>query len=113
MATLTEFTHKYSKQLTIRNEIIPVGKTMENIQLSQIIENDDLLNERYYRTKLIIDEFLRDFINRCLTDTQIDGWQELADALKKDDKDLIEKKQEQIRNNIVTKFSKFNLVGTY
>lgn len=113
MATLTEFTHKYSKQLTIRNEIIPVGKTMENIQLSQIIENDDLLNERYYRTKLIIDDFLRDFINRCLTDTQIDGWQELADALKKDDKDLIEKKQEQIRNNIVTKFSKFNLVGTY
>jgi len=65
MSSLTKFTNKYSKQLTIKNELIPVGKTLENIKENGLIDGDEQLNENYQKAKIIVDDFLRDFIN-CL-----------------------------------------------
>lgn len=113
MSALTEFTNKYSKQLTLRNELIPVGKTLDFIKENLIVENDEQLNEKYLKTKIIVDDFLRDFINRCLVNTKVDGWQDLANALQVDDKELIEKTQTRLRANIVNVFEKFDIKTAY
>ncbi len=113
MSSLTKFTNKYSKQLTIKNELIPVGKTLENIKENGLIDGDEQLNENYQKAKIIVDDFLRDFINKALNNTQIGNWRELADALKKEDEDNIEKLQDKIRGIIVSKFETFDLFSSY
>ena len=85
MSSLTEFTNKYSKHLTIKNELIPIGKTLENIKKNGLIEADELLNNNYHKAKEIVDDFLRDFINKVLNNIQISNWSELADALNNAD----------------------------
>ena len=113
MASLLEFTDKYSKQLTIKNELIPVGKTLENIQKDCLVEKDYVLNDNYKKTKKIVDDFLRDFINRCLSNFQINEWNELAEAIKKDDDDKLKKVQEKLRALVISRFENFDLTSAY
>ena len=39
MALLNDFQVKFTKSITLRNQLKPVGKTLENIRKNQIIEN--------------------------------------------------------------------------
>lgn len=113
MASLTEFTNKYSKQLTLKNELIPVGQTLENIKKNGFIEGDEQLNENYKKAKKIVDDFLKDFINKTLNNIQIGNWSELADALKNDDEDNLKKIQGKFRGIIVSKFDQFDMFSAY
>ncbi|MGN1280677.1 MAG: type V CRISPR-associated protein Cas12a/Cpf1, partial [Succinivibrio sp.] len=113
MASLTEFTNKFSKQLTIRNELLPVGNTLENIQKNGLVEKDESLNENYHQAKKIVDDFLRDYISRCLNNIRISAWNELADAVTNGDEKNIKKVQDKFRKLIKSEFENFDLVSTY
>lgn len=62
-----DFTNLYSLQKTLRFELRPVGKTLEHIKNSGIIESDETLEEQYAIVKNIIDRFHRMHIDEALS----------------------------------------------
>ena len=58
MPKLSEFNVKFRKQITLRNELIPVGNTLFNIQKNKIISKDQELADKYEKAKLILDDIL-------------------------------------------------------
>jgi len=66
MNNLEMFTGLYQKSKTLRFELIPVGKTMENIEKNGILEKDAALAESYKRMKKTIDCFHKEFIDKRL-----------------------------------------------
>ena len=51
MSTLAEFSEKYQKTITLKNELIPVGKTLENFKNEKILEKDELLKTNSKKLK--------------------------------------------------------------
>ncbi len=41
MPNISEFSEHFQKTLTLRNELVPVGKTLENIISSNVLINDE------------------------------------------------------------------------
>lgn len=117
MAFLSEFNEKYSKSITLRNELIPVGNTLKNINENCLIEEDLLRSEDYKKAKLIIDEFHKEFIDKVLNQANL-NWNELADVLEEsvgndsESKDLHKQKlqsiQSNLRKNISLLFTKYS-----
>lgn len=73
-------TKQYSLSKTIRNELIPIGKTLENIKKNRIIESDELRKEHYQRVKEIMDDYHEKIINEALMDIKLDCLAEAADV---------------------------------
>jgi len=61
------FTKLYSLQKTLRFELKPIGKTLEHIKNSGIIESDETLEEQYAIVKNIIDKLHRKHIDEALS----------------------------------------------
>lgn len=80
MKNLQLFTGKYQRQLTLRNALIPIGATLENLKKHGIITTDEELEKKYQKAKTIIDDYHRHFIDANLSRVSLD-WQELAEAL--------------------------------
>lgn len=80
MHSLQLFTGKYQRQLTLRNALIPIGATLENLKKHGIITTDEELEKKYQEAKTIIDDYHRHFINDNLSRTAL-NWQELTEAL--------------------------------
>lgn len=113
--SLSEFTNIYGLQKTLRFELVPVGKTAENLEKSNILSHDEERNGYYAEVKRIIDNQHRALLERVLSSVPCDefdwfklasAYEELAtnsdkslnDQLKKD----IEKIQSDFRKKIVT-----------
>lgn len=117
MSKISEFNEHFQKTLTLRNELVPIGKTLENIISSDLLENDEKRSSDYKRAKEIIDDFHKDFIEKSLKSVNID-WCELEELLsKKNPLDFSEKKaflkkvekvQENLRKEIVNVFKNFS-----
>jgi CRISPR-associated protein Cpf1 len=67
LKSYNDFTKLYSLQKTLRFELKPIGKTLEHIKKSEIIESDETLEEQYAIVKNIIDRFHRKHIDEALS----------------------------------------------
>ena len=72
MRTLKEFTRVYPVQKTLRFKLNPVGRTLEFITSSGLLEQDNKRAESYILVKKIIDEYHKQFISSVLKNTKLD-----------------------------------------
>ena len=104
----------YSRSITVRNRLIPVGKTEENLKNANLLNSDFERAQAYTEVKNLIDEFHRAFIEDVLSKTKLD-WDalynqfDLFQAEKDNSKKAKQKKelevlQGKMRNEIVEKF---------
>lgn len=56
----------YSLSKTLRFELKPIGKTLDNIERKGIIANDEKRAEEYKKVKTMLDEYHKTFIKMCL-----------------------------------------------
>lgn len=99
----------YSRSITLRNRLIPIGKTEQNIQ--KFLESDKNRADKYPGAKQLIDNLHRDFITEILSTLSFD-WQPLADAIEKfqktkdaKDKKTLQTQQANLRKQIAKAFS--------
>ncbi|WP_027216152.1 type V CRISPR-associated protein Cas12a/Cpf1 [Butyrivibrio fibrisolvens] len=60
-------TKLYPIKKTIRNELVPIGKTLENIKKNNILEADEDRKIAYIRVKAIMDDYHKRLINEALS----------------------------------------------
>ncbi len=92
-----QFTNLYSMSKTLRNELIPIGKTKEWIMKEGILSEDEARAEAYKKVKAIIDDYHRIFIDRVLTTLNIE-WNPLVDAIQNYRKMTDDKNKKQMTN---------------
>ncbi|MCQ2561331.1 MAG: type V CRISPR-associated protein Cas12a/Cpf1, partial [Clostridia bacterium] len=66
MYNLSNFTGMYPVSKTLRFELIPVGKTLENINKNGVITKDTDLADSYRKMKKTLDSFHKAFIDDCM-----------------------------------------------
>jgi len=71
MENLKDFTGLYPLSKTLRFELKPIRKTLENIQSSGLLERDQHRAESYKKVKKIIDDYHKSFIDRTLTNFKL------------------------------------------
>lgn len=109
-SVFTSYTGQYPVSKTLRNELIPVGRTLEHILREGLLKNDEKRAEDYKTAKTIIDNYHRYFIETVLSQAFFD-WKELKEALdayRKKEIDLkkLEDVQKKYRGQIQKCFSK-------
>ena len=70
----------YSRSITLRNRLIPVGKTQENLEKANMLEEDFSRAKAYVEVKKIIDDFHRSFIEDVLSKANL-NWKELYEKI--------------------------------
>lgn len=111
--TIDEFSGQkngYSVSKTLRFELKPIGKTLENISKGKFLESDKKKSEDYKDAKKIIDNYHQYFIDEVLKTANLD-WQKLVDEIKeysktKDDDAKLILEQEKQREQIFNLFAK-------
>ena len=127
MKSIEELTGLYSLSKTLRFELKPIGKTLEQIERKGLLTQDEQRSEEYERMKIIIDDYHKRFIAMCLRncklkveniDNQNDSLEEYASLLsksKRDDSDEIV--LEKIKENRLYRFCPWiahtNLLAKY
>ncbi|MDR0407413.1 MAG: type V CRISPR-associated protein Cas12a/Cpf1 [Campylobacteraceae bacterium] len=110
-----DFTNFYSLQKTLRFELRPVLNTADSILKSNIIENDTKKADEYKIIKKLIDEYHKNFIDKCLSNINFNdakaNVEEYFKLFKKkektdDDKNIIREIQAILRQFITLQFSK-------
>ncbi len=66
MAHFSQFTQKYSLSKTLRFELKPVGRTLENITADKILVKDEEIERAYQTLKPIMDQIHEQFITESL-----------------------------------------------
>ena len=121
MKSIEELTGLYSLSKTLRFELKPIGKTLEQIERKGLLTQDEQRSEEYERMKIIIDDYHKRFIAMCLRncklkveniDNQNDSLEEYASLLSKSkrdasDENVLEKIKENLRKQIVKAFKGF------
>ena len=108
---LSAFTNLYSLSKTLRFELIPQGKTLENIQEQGLLIKDENRAESYKKVKKIIDEYHKDFINKALDGLILTALETFQSYYTKsirtdDDKKEMGLLQTSMRKQISDRFSK-------
>ena len=99
----------YSVSKTLRFELKPMGKTLENISKGKFLESDKKKSEDYKEVKIIIDNYHRYFIDDVLKSASF-NWVDLAKEIneysktKSDDTNLLSAQQKQ-REEILKVFN--------
>ena len=73
------FTNLYTLQKTLRFELKPQGKTMENFNNSNLFLEDEIRTNDYKVVKKLMDDYHRRFILECLKSSALD-WKPLANS---------------------------------
>lgn len=99
-------TRQYPISKTLRNELIPIGKTMENIRNNRIIESDINRKEDYQKVKKIFDEYHKSVINTSLNNLKLEHLESFADLFfmpSKSEAEIkkMETEQTELRKEIV------------
>ncbi len=104
----------YSRSITLRNRLIPMGKTQENLEKANMLEEDFIRAKAYVEVKNLIDDFHRAFIEDVLSKAnfnwkdlykKLDSFQKETDkAQKVKNKKTLQSEQEKMRKEIVEKF---------
>ena len=98
-------TKLYPIQKTIRNELIPVGKTLENIRMNNILEVDEQRKKDYEHVKKLMDDYHKRLINEALQGAHLSCVAEAADLYFSKDKNVVDefgKCQDKLRKEIVS-----------
>ena len=108
MKRLEELTGLYQLSKTLRFELKPIGKTLENIERKGLIAQDEKRAEDYQKVKKIIDSYHKDFIDKCLCnfkfrDGSLEGYVALAEDPKRDE-NAFEQIKSELRKQIVEAF---------
>lgn len=114
----SQFTGLYPISKTLRFELKPVGKTLENIEKNGLISQDDKRAESYKAVKKIIDKYHKDFIEKSLQNCtlkfnstqKLDSLEEFYCLYNSPINDEMRKKnlskvQENLRKEIVKSFT--------
>lgn len=106
----------YSISKTLRFELKPMGRTLEHIQASGMLDTDLQRSEDYKAVKKIIDRYHKILIDEALRETELSGLEDYYSLYcnsNKDDKDvtLFDKIQKDLRKQIVTSLSKHHNYG--
>jgi len=121
MKQIKDFTGLYPLSKTLRFELIPQGKTLDNIIGSGFLERDSHRADSYKAVKKIIDEFHKAFIEKALSecdikyssDDKLDSLEEyyFYYKAKKEEKrgKNLDTIQDKLRKQIADKFSKNDL----
>lgn len=110
--SINEFTNKYQLSKTLRFELIPQGKTKENIEKKGFLKKDEERAESYKKMKETIDKFHRDFIEKAMANVRLSNLEDFETLYnapneeKKEDKykKQFEKVQETLRKEIANAF---------
>ncbi len=110
MKQINELTGIYSLSKTLRFELMPVGKTLENIQRKGLIAQDEMRAEEYKAIKEIIDEYHKKVISMCLGKLtlnikDLEEYVSLADNPQRNEA-AFDKAKETLRKQIVQAFKK-------
>lgn len=105
----------YSRSITLRNRLVPIGKTEENINHFRLLENDKKRADSYQEVKNIIDDYHCSFIQDVLSNAnfewgpvfdEFDLYQSKNDKAEKAKiKPDLQKLQSLMRSKIVKKFT--------
>lgn len=99
--------NKFSISKTLRFELKPIGKTLENIKQNEIIEEGVKKYASYLRLKPLIDDFYKDYIDKALSVFSFSvKARESIDEIFNDDID--DKKLESIKKEITSHFSNYD-----
>ncbi len=115
MKQISELTGLYSLSKTLKFELKPVGKTLENIQKKGLIAQDEQRAEEYKKMKEIIDEYHKAFIKMCLEGLELETedlqeYVSLAGNPERKEEDF-DKVKETLRKQIVDAFKKGGSYG--
>lgn len=118
MVTINEFCGQkngYSRSITLRNKLIPIGKTQENLDKLNLLDNDKKRADSYKQVKDLIDDFHRAFIQDVLSKVsfewgplydEFDLFQSHADKVNKARIKIdLQKLQSVMRGKIVKQFT--------
>ena len=87
----------YSRSITLRNRLIPIGKTEENIEKLKLLEKDKDRSKAYVEVKAMIDDFHRTFIEDVLSKAKLE-WGALYDQF-----DLFQNEKDKQKKNKIKK----------
>ena len=106
-----KFTNLYSISKTLRFELKPQGKTLDNIKKNGVIENDENKADNYTKVKKIIDQYHKYYIDMCMEKYNIplEDLNDYIDFLKNKDKDKLKSIKEKMRKQISNAFTKNKL----
>ena len=79
--SISQFTGLYPVSKTLRFELKPIGKTLEKIKETGIIEKDEKRHNDYFDAKKIIDTYHKYFIDAALSKVPRLDWNSLKEAL--------------------------------
>lgn len=118
MVTIDDFCGQkngYSRSITLRNKLIPIGKTQENLDKLNLLDNDKKRADSYKQVKDLIDDFHRSFIQDVLSKVsfewgplydEFDLFQSQADKVNKARIKIdLQKLQSVMRGKIVKQFT--------
>ena len=119
MGTLKQFTRVYPLSKTLRFELKPIGRTLEFITSSGLLEQDQHRSDSYIKVKAIIDEYHKAFIETVLNDFKLNYTDEgkknsleefyvcyMCKSKDEAQKKLFEEIQGKLRKQIADCFSK-------
>lgn len=119
MIVFKNFTRLYPISKTLRFELIPIGRTLENIERNGIIAQDEQRANEYVKVKDIIDRYHKQFIKMCLnnfklklnsdeTNDSLEEYRELISKANRSEKEekRFEAVKENLRKQIVGAFKK-------
>ena len=117
MNVFEQFTNLYPVIKTLRFELKPIGKTLENIEKKGLIAQDDQRAQEYEKVKDIIDRYHKQFIKMCLYDLKLklksdgnyDSLEEYIGLISQTNRNgkenkLFDKIKENLRKQIVEAF---------
>ena len=93
-----DFIGLYPVSKTIRMELRPVGKTLENIEKNGLIPEDQDRADKYKLIKPLIDDYHRRFIDEVLGGAELRDleWEKLGEAIARYQKDKDEKARKEL-----------------
>lgn len=101
------FTNQYQLSKTLRFELRPVGKTLENIEKKGLLIQDEERAEDYKKVKDIIDRYHKDFISESLRGLTLGGVEPYEALYFKAKKDAKEQKEfDDLRSSMRKEISK-------
>lgn len=109
---MQQFINKYTLSKTLRFELKPIGKTLENIQTKGLLQQDAIRAKSYQEVKKLIDRYHQYFIELALDGLKLNNLQDFQEQYlaspeekkKEDFKKKFEKNQDDLRKEIVAAF---------
>jgi CRISPR-associated protein Cpf1 len=99
-----DFRNLYQLSKTLRFELIPQGKTLDNIRQHGLIAQDEQRAKDYQQVKKIIDDYHKAFIDEALANAKLENLQsyyELYVDKSNDDKKQLENIKKELRKKLI------------